>query len=125
MSQLLETNAQGRPVLTVQRAKTLAFEGFAGTWYIAPFATQWTVGLLSADDRQQHHVLDAAGEPLRFEYEWDAWEYLRQELKVPRWKMPPSPRKQLGQSIGMFPSLVDLLIERSTHFASSTGRKRK
>jgi len=125
MAQLLETNAQGHPVLTAPRARILACDGFEGTWYIAPFATQWTVGLLSADDGRQYHVLDETGEPLRFEYEWDAWEYLRQELKVPRWKLPPSPLKQLGQSIALYPSLVHLLIDRGARSATRTGRGRK
>lgn len=40
MSLPLETNAQGVTVLTLQRARELAGTGFAGTWYIAPFATQ-------------------------------------------------------------------------------------
>ena len=115
MASLLETNAHGRLVLTLERARALAGDGFAGTWYIAPFATRWTIGLLPADDRQQHHVLDETGEPLRFENESDAWEYLRQELRVPRWKLPPSPRQQLGESIAMYPSLVHVLLDRSEH----------
>jgi hypothetical protein len=125
MAPVLETNAHGRLVLTLERARALACDGFAGTWYIAPFATRWTIGLLSADDRQPHHVLDETGEPLGFEYESDAWEYLRRELKLPRWKLPPSPRAQLGESIAMYPSLVHVLLDRGERAAPPVPGKRK
>ena len=125
MAPLLETNTHGRLVLTLERARALARDGFAGTWYIAPFATRWTIGLLSADDRQQHHVLDETGEPLHFEYESDAWDYMRQELGVPRWKLPPSPRQQLGQSIAMYPSLVHVLLDRSERATPRAQDKQK
>jgi hypothetical protein len=125
MSELLDTNAHGRRVLTLQKARALARDGFAGTWYIAPYDTRWTVGLLSAEDRRPYHVLDEQGEPLRFELEWDAWEYLRQELKIPRWKLPPSPRRQLGPSIAMFPSLAHVLFDRRARPVPHSGEGRK
>ncbi len=125
MAQSLETNAHGLSVLTLQSARALACDGFAGNWYIAPYAARWTVGLLSAEDQRQYHVLDEAGEPLLFEHEWDAWDFLREELEVPRWKLPPSPRQQLGQSIAMFPSLVSVLLERGARTASHRRDRRK
>jgi len=124
MAQLLETNAQGRPILTRRRARELAAIGSAGSWYIAPFATQWTIGLLSAYDHGRYHVLDEEGEPLGFEYEWDAWEYLRRELKVPNWNLPPAPQKLVPQS-ALYPTLAHLLIERGARSGSLLEHRRK
>jgi len=125
MTRILETNAHGCCVLTVARARELGQSDFIGSWYIAPYATQWTVGLLSADDQRQYHVLDESGEPVRFEYEWDAWEYLRSELRIPSWKLPPSPQKLVGPSIGLYPSLTHILIERRSRSQADPRHKRK
>jgi len=110
MAELLETNVHGQVILTAGRARELARNGAVGTWYTAPFARQWTVGLISAHDYAHHHVLDEQGVPLSFEYEWDAWEYLRRELKVPSWKLPPAPQKPAGQAIPLSPGLPHHLM---------------
>jgi hypothetical protein len=83
----LDRNAQGRPILTLRRARLLAERAnSAGRWYIAPFATKWTVGVTTAEGR--FHVLDERDEPLCFDSRRDAWKYLRAELKVPVSRLP-------------------------------------
>jgi hypothetical protein len=108
MAQLLETDSRGRRALTWRRAKELAGIGAAGSWYIAPLAMHWTIGLISVYDHDRYHVLDDSGEPLRFQYEWDAWEYLRRELKVPSWQLPPPPQKPVSYPTP-FPALGRVL----------------
>ncbi len=79
----LDRNPRGRPFLTEQKAKALARNAAAGKWYTAFFSTQWTVGKVGNHEYSSFHVADERGEPLRFESELEAWQYLRCDLNVP------------------------------------------
>ena len=79
----LDRNARGRPFLSESAARRLARNAGAGKWYTAHYATQWTVGKVGNSEFSSFHVLDGSGEPLRFESELEAWEYLRCDLNVP------------------------------------------
>ena len=98
---LFEVDAHGRPIVPLRKARELADNNVCGTWYTAPFATKWTVGI-AVPGKGCLHILDEQGEPLRFETESDAWEYLRSDLKLPSAKLPPffatqpSSRRQVG-----------------------------
>jgi hypothetical protein len=60
----LETNSCGRRILTLPAAREMAARGEMSGWYVAPFATVWTVGRESTEER--YHILDADGEPITF-----------------------------------------------------------
>ena len=79
----LDRNARGRPFLTEHKARELAKNAAAGKWYTAFFATQWTVGKVGNQQYSGFHVADDRGEPLTFESELEAWQYLRCDLNVP------------------------------------------
>ena len=79
----LDINTRGRPVLMEDRARELARDAAHGKWYTALYATQWTVGKVGNSEYSSFHVLDARGEPLTFDSQLEAWEYLRCDLNVP------------------------------------------
>jgi len=79
----LDRNARGRPVLSEERARELARDAAHGKWYTALYATQWTVGKVGNEDYSGFHILDGRGEPLTFESQLEAWQYLRCDLNVP------------------------------------------
>ena len=79
----LDRNARGRPFLSENRARRLARDAAVGKWYTAYYATQWTVGKVGNHEFSSFHVLDEHGEPLQFESELEAWQYLRCDLNVP------------------------------------------
>lgn len=79
----LDRNARGRPFLTEKRARKLARDAVPGKWYTAHYATRWTVGKAGNGEFSGFHVLDENGEPLSFESELEAWQYLRCDLNVP------------------------------------------
>ena len=73
-------NRCGLKILTLPVARMIARD-FPMDWYVAPYATQWTVGKAGAAPLR-FHVLDDNDEPLRFETIKAAQEYLRHELGV-------------------------------------------
>ena len=79
----LDRNARGRPFLTEKRARRLATNAAAGMWYTAFFAMQWTVGKVGNQQFSSFHIVDERGEPLSFQSELEAWQYLRCDLNVP------------------------------------------
>ena len=79
----LDRNAQGRPCLTEDMARRLARNASAGKWYTAFYATRWTVGKVGNSEFSSFHVLGESGEPLSFDSELEAWQYLRCDLNVP------------------------------------------
>jgi hypothetical protein len=80
---VLDRNARGRPVLSEERARELACDAAHGKWYTALYAMHWTVGKLGDSEFASFHVLDRRGEPLKFESQLEAWQYLRCDLNVP------------------------------------------
>jgi hypothetical protein len=79
----LDRNARGRPFLTGSMARKLARDAAAGKWYTALYAMRWTVGKVGNSEFSSFHVLDESGEPLSFDSELEAWQYLRCDLNVP------------------------------------------
>lgn len=54
----LDTNHFGRKVLTLTTALAMAEGGASDHWYVAPFATAWTVGRCTRDGEAYHILLE-------------------------------------------------------------------
>jgi hypothetical protein len=91
MLKLLPRNWSGRPILTVPAARKLA--AISGReWYVAPYATVWTVG--RSIDGTNFHVIDEKGEPIRFAELVAAGAYLEEVLGVEKWHLCGPPRSE-------------------------------
>lgn len=60
----LSENVHGRKVLTLDQALAMAARGDTDGWYVAPYATAWTVGRTFRGDG--YHVLLWDDEPMWF-----------------------------------------------------------
>jgi hypothetical protein len=71
----LERNEHGLKILTFANARAMAAAGERVGWYVAPFATKWTVGRKAGNSARYHIVTDDR-EPLVFDTVWQAKRFL-------------------------------------------------
>jgi hypothetical protein len=75
----LDCNEFGTKILTYARARSMAAGGAQCGWYVAPFATKWTVGRMASREAR-FHILMEDQEPLTFETIWSAKTFLSKLL---------------------------------------------